>query len=147
MVTLISRRTVRNPVQIWGAPELIDDVNIFLNAGIQLTDSQELYFFGNYGSRENLGGFYFRNPNDRGGTFTDGGFRIVADTDLIPGVGGQVSTCPALPSPGGGGDGVPLDAVAVATGLRGTAGPASQLLADELRSAGWLYTEFRRRID
>jgi iron complex outermembrane receptor protein len=108
------RDNVRNPAQIWGAPELIDDINVFLNAGIQLTDSQELYFFGNYGTRENLGGFYFRNPNSRGGTYTQDGYRIVADRDLIPGVGGQTSTCPALLSPGGGGSGVPLDPIAVA---------------------------------
>ena len=93
---------VRQPyVQIWGAPEVRDDISLWLNAGIQLTDSQELYFFGNVGERENEGGFYYRNPNDRGGTYTDDGIRAIVDTDIIPGIGGQVSTCPALPSPGG----------------------------------------------
>jgi iron complex outermembrane receptor protein len=106
---------VRTPAaQVWGAPEIIDDLNIFLNAGVQLTDSQELYFFGNYGERQNEGGFFYRNPNNRGGTYTDGGVRIVADTDIIPGVGGQVSTCPALLSPGSGANGVDLDPVLVA---------------------------------
>jgi iron complex outermembrane receptor protein len=105
--------TVRQPfVQIWGAPEIRNDVTLWLNAGIQLTDSQEIYFFGNIGERENEGGFYYRNPNDRGGTYTDGGIRAIVDTDIIPGIGGQVSTCPALPSPGGSPG--PGDAAAVA---------------------------------
>jgi iron complex outermembrane receptor protein len=106
--------SVRQPfAQVWGAPEIRNDWNIWLNSGIQLTDSQEIYFFGNLGERENEGGFFYRNPNDRGGVFTQDGIRAIVDTDIIPGVGGQVSTCPALPSPGSGGSGVPLDSTAV----------------------------------
>ena len=62
---------IRQPYsQIWGAPEYRDDVNFFLNSAIATGDSQEVYLFGNIGSRETEGGFFYRNPNNRGGVFT-----------------------------------------------------------------------------
>ncbi len=96
------------PVQIWGAPEVDDDIAIFVNAGIDLTDGQELYAFGNYAERAVTGGFYFRNPNSRSGVFTRGSQRAIMDTDLA-GQTGQISNCPALYSPGG----TPTDQAAV----------------------------------
>jgi iron complex outermembrane receptor protein len=106
---------VRQPyAQIWGGPEYRDNWNIFFNSGIQLTDSQEIYAFGNFGRRETEGGFYFRNPNSRSGVYTNGDVRAIVDTDLRGGETGYTSNCPALISPGSGGDGVPLDPVAVA---------------------------------
>ena len=106
---------VRQPyAQIWGGPEYRDNWNIFVNSGIQISDSQEIYFFGNYGRRETEGGFFFRNPNDRTGVYDDGnGIRSVVDTDLQGGESNYTSNCPALTSPGSGGSGVPLDAQAV----------------------------------
>jgi iron complex outermembrane receptor protein len=92
---------VADPAQIWGAPEIDDDYSFFLNSGIELTDSQELYAFGNYAERKVRGGFFYRNPNNRGGVFTENGVRAIMDTDLVGALPGQVSTCPALPSPGG----------------------------------------------
>ena len=49
---------IAQPVQIWGAPEVDDDVALFINAGLDLSDSQELYAFGNYAERAVTGGFY-----------------------------------------------------------------------------------------
>ncbi|MCI0517394.1 MAG: TonB-dependent receptor [Woeseiaceae bacterium] len=103
---------VRQPyAQIWGQPETRDNWNIFGNMGIQVSESMEVYAFGNYGKRETEGGFFYRNPNNRGGTYTNGGVRAVVDTRIggpasdplsVPlGTTGYVSNCPALPSPGG----------------------------------------------
>jgi len=110
------KATIRQPfAQIYGAPEIKSDWNLWLNSGIQLTDSQEIYLFGNVGERENEGGFFFRNPNDRTGVYDNGsGIRAIVDTDIIPKVGGQTSNCPALPVPGSGSDGVDLNPAAVA---------------------------------
>ena len=113
------RSAIRQPyAQIWGGPEYRDNWNVFFNSGIELSSTQEIYAFGNYGRRETEGGFYFRNPNSRGGVFTNGwgagAMRAIVDTNIAPGQTGVTSNCPALPSPGSGGSGVPLDAAAVA---------------------------------
>jgi len=100
---------IRTPyAQIWGAPEYRDNFNIFINSGITLSPSQEIYAFGNIGGRETEGDFFYRNPNDRTGVYTNGdGIRAVVDTNINRGDTGIVSNCPALPSPGSGGNGVP----------------------------------------
>ena len=53
---------VRNPAQIWGAPEYSDDYKFFGNFGIDLNSDTELYAFGNYAERQVEGGFFYRNP-------------------------------------------------------------------------------------
>ena len=108
------KANVANPAQIWGAPEQIDNYNLFFNSGIQVSDDLEVYAFGNYGSRETLGGFYYRNPNSRGGVYTNGSTRAVVDTTIRNRATGVTSNCPALTSPGSGGNGVPLDQAKVA---------------------------------
>jgi iron complex outermembrane receptor protein len=100
---------VGNPAQVWGSPELKDDWAFMWNTGIDLTDSQELYLFGNYAERKTTGGFFFRNPNSRGGVFTTDyddptlgeiSIRAIMDTNLR-GESGVTSNCPRLISPGG----------------------------------------------
>ena len=108
------KANVENPAQIWGAPEQIDNYNLFFNSGIQVSDDLEVYAFGNYGSRETIGGFYYRNPNSRGGVYTNGSTRAVVDTNIRNRATGVTSNCPALTSPGSGGSGAPLDQAAVA---------------------------------
>ncbi|MCH8072665.1 MAG: TonB-dependent receptor [Proteobacteria bacterium] len=106
--------SVRQPfAQIWGAPEYFDNWNIFVNSGIQLNDSQEVYLFGNYGRRETEGGFFYRNPNSRSAVYTNGDIRAIVDTNLSGGETNFISNCPALVSPGSGGSGTPLDAADV----------------------------------
>lgn len=106
--------SVGNPAQIWGGPEYRDNWNIFINSGIRVSDTQEVYAFGNVGNRETEGGFFYRNPNSRGGVYTNGNVRAIVDTNIAAGETGITSNCPALISPGSGGSGVPLDAAAVA---------------------------------
>ncbi len=64
---------VANPAQIWGSPEVKDDVKLFANLGMDLGNNSRVYMFGNYAEREVEGGFYYRNPHTRGGV-NDGGF-------------------------------------------------------------------------
>jgi iron complex outermembrane receptor protein len=72
---------VANPAQIWGSPEVNDDIKTIFNMGVELNDNAEAYAFGNYAYKEVDGGFYFRNPDTRGGVFSnDGGAtRLVGD--------------------------------------------------------------------
>lgn len=63
---------VANPAQVWGNPEIKDDIKLFGNFGLELSQDAEAYMFLNYAEREVEGGFYFRNPHNRGGV-NDGG--------------------------------------------------------------------------
>ncbi|WP_028115916.1 TonB-dependent receptor plug domain-containing protein [Ferrimonas senticii] len=78
---------VANPAQIWGSPEVEDDYKFFVNAGLQLNDTDEAYLFGSYAERTAIGGFYFRNPETRSGVFADAdGNPLIADlTDDMSG--------------------------------------------------------------
>jgi iron complex outermembrane receptor protein len=60
---------VANPAQIWGSPEVKDDITIFGNIGLDLGDDKEFYMFGNYSERDVRGGFYYRNPTTRPGVY------------------------------------------------------------------------------
>ena len=81
---------VTKPAQIWGAPQIDDDVTFFINSGLDLGDGSEVYMFANYSERDVDGGFYYRNPNDRGGVFTNGdGNRLIADV-----TGDMSGNCP-----------------------------------------------------
>ncbi|CAM3824173.1 TonB-dependent receptor plug domain-containing protein [Rheinheimera salexigens] len=62
---------ILNPVQVWGAPEINDDITVFLNAGIDLDNGGQAYMFGNYSERDVRGGFYYRNPHNRGQVFSN----------------------------------------------------------------------------
>ncbi|MCW8093106.1 TonB-dependent receptor plug domain-containing protein [Alteromonas sp. ASW11-130] len=75
---------VANPAQIWGNPEIKDDIKLFANLGLELSNDAEAYMFGNYAEREVEGGFYFRNPHTRGGVF-DGGTNEDGEALLLVG--------------------------------------------------------------
>ncbi|MCG9771194.1 TonB-dependent receptor [Pseudoalteromonas piscicida] len=67
---------VADPAQIWGAPEIKDDISIFGNVGVDVTDNAHFYMFGNYSERDVKGGFYYRNPTTRPGVY-GGTIRLV----------------------------------------------------------------------
>lgn len=60
---------VNDPAQVWGQPILSDDFKFFVNMGYEISEAAELYAFGNYASRNVDGGFFFRNPTNRGGVY------------------------------------------------------------------------------
>jgi iron complex outermembrane receptor protein len=83
------------PAQIWGAPIIDDDVTFFFNSCLDLGDGSRVYAFGNYSERDIDGGFYYRNPDGRGGVFTKGdGTRLIADV-----TGDMSGNCPAALDP------------------------------------------------
>jgi iron complex outermembrane receptor protein len=68
---------VPNPAQIWGSPEVKDDTKIVANLGLS-GESIEFYLFGNAAERETDGGFYYRNPTNRAGVYSnDGGATLL----------------------------------------------------------------------
>ncbi|MFK8015802.1 MAG: TonB-dependent receptor plug domain-containing protein [Gammaproteobacteria bacterium] len=70
---------VANPAQIWGQPNVNDDLTIFANSAFPFSGQAEGYAFGNYSERQVEGGFFFRNPTNRGGVFSNTG----GDTLLV----------------------------------------------------------------
>ena len=59
---------VREPyAQIWGSPDVEYDYKFFGNIGIDLGDSAQLYVIPSFAKRKVEGGFFFRNPTNRGG--------------------------------------------------------------------------------
>ena len=61
---------VRTPhAMVWGGPEIRDDIKLFANFGIDLSDTAEAYGWANNSTRTVEGGFYYRNPNTRNGVF------------------------------------------------------------------------------
>ena len=99
--------------QVWGSPEIKDDMKLFMNVGLELDNNSEAYMFGNWAEREVDGGFFFRNPNTRSGVFggptldgevyaQDGLFFNAGDAvdtilvgDLTPGAANN-SACPIV---------------------------------------------------
>ena len=85
--------------QIWGSPEIEDDLTVFGNFGLDLGNNKEAYMFANFSERDIKGGFYFRNPHTRGGIYSNGDTDgddvsnlLIGDLD---GLGNGV-TCPAV---------------------------------------------------
>jgi iron complex outermembrane receptor protein len=86
---------VRTPAaQVWGTPEISDDFKLFLNTGIELANGGQAYMFGNWSEKTVEGGFYFRNPTNRGGVF-DGPGDTILTADLTPGATDN-SACPVV---------------------------------------------------
>lgn len=48
--------------QYWGQPDVEDDLKLFYNSALELSDNMEVYSFGSYASRTVTGGFFYRTP-------------------------------------------------------------------------------------
>ena len=73
---------VKDPAQIWGQPIIENDIKLFANYGATLTDTIDFYGHANYARKRVEGGFYFRNPNTRGGVFTSSGGKTLLVGDM-----------------------------------------------------------------
>ncbi|MDH3768676.1 MAG: TonB-dependent receptor, partial [Gammaproteobacteria bacterium] len=75
---------VANPAQIWGQPNVNGDKVVFINTSIPIGDNVELYGFGNLAERQVEGGFFFRNPTNRGAVYSNDGGATLLVGDLTP---------------------------------------------------------------
>ena len=62
---------VADPAQIWGSPEITNEIKVFGNLGLDMGNGTSAYAHGNYGRKHVDGGFYFRNPDTRGAVFAE----------------------------------------------------------------------------
>ncbi len=119
-------QNVSNPAQVWGTPEVADDYKLWANFGGDLSDNVEFFGNANYNNKEVTGGFYYRNPTNRGGVYSADGGATLLIGDLTPGaVGTDNSAFPALSA----GDGVACPTVAL-NGLIPDAAAMAQVQAD-----------------
>ena len=86
---------VRDTSRVWGTPLVEDDLKLFANFGSG-GENAEFYGHTNYASKVVTGGFYFRNPNNRGNVYSvDGGETLlVGDVLLANGMGS--ANCPTV---------------------------------------------------
>ncbi|MBU3002833.1 TonB-dependent receptor plug domain-containing protein [Paraglaciecola arctica] len=89
--------SIGDPAQIWGNPEINDDITIFANAGIDLGDDKEVYMFGNFSERDAIGGFYYRNPHNRGNVYSIDGGETLLVGDVAQSQGAE-RTCAVVPA-------------------------------------------------
>ena len=97
------------PAMVWGRPIVNDDMKFFANFGAQLSENVEVYGHANYNSKEVDGGFFYRNPTNRGAVYSGDGGATLLVGDLTPNDG---IDCPVVAL--GGPDGVTPDAAAFA---------------------------------
>ncbi|MCK5424579.1 MAG: TonB-dependent receptor [Emcibacter sp.] len=70
------------PATRFGAPQIDDDLKLFVNMAAASSDNSEFYFFGGYSERKTASDFFYRNPTGRFGVFTDdddGGNYLIGD--------------------------------------------------------------------
>jgi len=87
---------VKAPSQIWGAPKIEDNFTVWGNAGIELDNIGQAYIFGNWAERDVTGGFFFRNPNTRGGVFSNDDGVTILVADLTFGSEDDGIACPVV---------------------------------------------------
>ena len=74
---------VANPAQVWGSPEIEDDLKLWGNFGVALESGKQLYSQVNYATKTVTGGFFFRNPNTRSAVFSGDGGATLLVGDLL----------------------------------------------------------------
>ena len=87
---------VRDPAQRWGAPDVGDDLKLFANLGHVFTNGVQAYGHANYARRDVLTFFYYRNPNTRGGVFSNDGGRTLLVGDVLAARGEGSANCPTV---------------------------------------------------
>ena len=82
--------------QVWGSPDIEDDLKLFGNFGYTSAAGVQVYGHTNYASKRVTGGFFFRNPNTRGGVFSldDGQTLLIGDVLMANGMGS--ANCPTV---------------------------------------------------
>ena len=88
--------SIRDTVRVWGTPKIDDELKLFGNFGTEFANNVEFYGHTNYASKKVTGGFYFRNPNNRGSVYSidSGDTLLVGDVLAAQGLGS--ANCPTV---------------------------------------------------
>ena len=82
--------------QVWGSPRVDDDLKLFGNFGYTAANGVQFYSHTNYASKKVTGGFFFRNPNTRGGVFSIDGGKTLLIGDALMAAGTSSANCPTV---------------------------------------------------
>ena len=82
--------------QVWGSPRVEDDLKLFGNFGYTAANGVQLYSHTNYASKTVTGGFFFRNPNTRGGVYSIDGGNTLLVGDALVAAGTGTANCPVV---------------------------------------------------
>ena len=82
--------------QVWGSPRVEDDLKLFGNFGYTAANGVQLYGHTNYASKTVTGGFFFRNPNTRGGVYSIDGGQTLLVGDALVAAGTGAANCPVV---------------------------------------------------
>ncbi len=82
--------------QVWGSPRVEDDLKLFGNFGYTAANGVQLYSHTNYASKTVTGGFFFRNPNTRGGVYSIDGGQTLLVGDALVAAGTGAANCPVV---------------------------------------------------
>ncbi|MXY25759.1 MAG: TonB-dependent receptor [Acidobacteria bacterium] len=102
---------INEPAQIWGSPDIDNDLKAFGNFGHLFANGTQFYAHTNYASKRVVGGFFFRNPNTRGGVFSADGGETLLIGDALAARGMGSANCPAVAVTGNVPDPAALDAI------------------------------------
>lgn len=83
---LVDPAAVPDPATNFGVPDIKDDVKLAVNMGAEINDLAEFYAFGTFAKRKVENDFFYRNPTERLGVFTDGSGNFLVG-DMTPGDG------------------------------------------------------------
>ena len=82
--------------QVWGNPDIDDELKLFGNFGYDLPRGVQLYAHTNYASKTVTQSFFFRNPNTRLGVFSIDGGRTLLIGDALEAAGRGSANCPTV---------------------------------------------------
>ena len=107
----ININDIQDPVVIWGAPKITNNIKLVGNIEMDIAGSsnyKQLYLFGNWAQRTVDGSFFYRHPNTRAGIFTNpnDGTRLFFDMTK-----NNSGNCPTPTIPGTTGDAEALKSV------------------------------------
>ncbi|MEM7351026.1 MAG: TonB-dependent receptor [Acidobacteriota bacterium] len=94
----VGNTDVRDPAQIWGSPEIEDDIKFWGNFGYLTQGGTQFYGHANYVSKTVTGGFFFRNPNTRSAVFSGDGGSTLLIGDLLDAQDGVIDGSAGCPT-------------------------------------------------
>ena len=108
--------SVRAPAQVWGSPQVSNEVKLWANMGYLINDNMQFYSHGNFVNKQVEGGFYYRNPGTRSGVFGTRNAddeRILLVGDMLDAADGVLDGSAGCPEVRVTDDGVVLDQAAL----------------------------------